>query len=74
MTDFLSAINGVRIGALVFNYDEGGRIQTTVKSLTDTDRAQLITDFNAITPETWTPLAETLYEIGLYFKGGAKLF
>ena len=74
MTDFLTAINGVRIGAFIFNNDEGGRVQTTVKSLTDTERAQLITDFNAINPETWTPLAETLYEIGLYFKGGRSYF
>jgi type IV pilus assembly protein PilY1 len=74
MTDFLSAINGVKIGAMVFNNSEGGRIQTTIKSLTDTGRAQLITDFNAITPETWTPLAETLYEIGLYFRGWPSYF
>ncbi len=74
MTEFLSAINGVRIGAMIFNYDEGGRIQTTVKSLTDTGRQQLIDDFNAINPETWTPLAETLYEVGLYFKGGPSYF
>ncbi len=74
MTDFLTAINGVRIGAMVFNNNEGGRIQTTIKSLTDTGRAQLITDFNAITPETWTPLSETLYEAGLYFKGAASYF
>jgi type IV pilus assembly protein PilY1 len=59
---------------MIFNESEGGRIQTTIKSLTDTDRAQLITDFNAINPETWTPLAETLYEAGLYFKGGASYF
>ncbi len=74
MTDFLTAINGVRIGAFVFNNDEGGRLQTSVKSLTDTDRQQLITDINAITPQTWTPLGETLYEIGLYFQGGKSFF
>ena len=74
MQSFLTAINGVRIGAMIFNTDEGGRIQTTVKSLTDTTRQSLIDDFNAITPETWTPLAETLYEAGLYFKGGASYF
>jgi type IV pilus assembly protein PilY1 len=74
MESFLNAINGVRIGAFVFNNNEGGQLQSTVKSLTDTDRAQLITDFNAITPQTWTPLAETLYEIGLYFKGGPSYF
>jgi len=48
MTDFLSAINGVRIGAMIFNTDHGGRLQTTIKSLTGTDRDHLITDFNAI--------------------------
>jgi type IV pilus assembly protein PilY1 len=74
MTEFLNSINGVRIGAMVFNYDEGGHIQTTIKSLTDTGRAQLITDFNAIEPATWTPLAETLYEIGLYYKGASSYF
>ncbi|MCJ7784907.1 MAG: hypothetical protein MUP41_13320, partial [Desulfobacterales bacterium] len=74
MADFLSAINGVRVGAFVFNDNEGGRLHTSVKSLTPTDRAQLITDFNAINPETWTPLGETLYEIGLYFRGAPSFF
>jgi type IV pilus assembly protein PilY1 len=74
MTDFLNAINGVRVGAFIFNYEQGGRLQTSVKSFTDPGRAQLISDFNAITPETWTPLAETLYEIGLYFKGAPGFF
>jgi type IV pilus assembly protein PilY1 len=74
MTDFLSAINGVKIGAMVFNNNQGGHIHTTIKSLTETGRAQLISDFNTITPETYTPLAETLYEAGLYFKGGSSYF
>ncbi len=74
ITDFLNTINGVRLGAMVFNYEEGGRIQTTVKSLTDAGRAQLITDINNIVASTWTPLSETLYEIGLYFKGGSSYF
>ncbi len=74
MESFLSAINGVRIGAFIFNNDNGGRVQTTVKSITDLSRQQLINDFNAIYPETWTPLAETLYEVGLYYKGGASYF
>jgi type IV pilus assembly protein PilY1 len=81
ITDFLNAINGVRLGAMVFNApaggtnnSEGGHIQTTIKSLTDTGRAELISDINAIVATTWTPLAETLYESGLYFKGGASYF
>jgi type IV pilus assembly protein PilY1 len=82
ITDFLAAITGVRIGAIVFNVQpgdgdnnsEGGHIQTTIKSLTPEGVEELTTDINAIRPETYTPLAETLYEAGLYFKGGASYF
>lgn len=74
ISDFLSTINGVRIGMMIFNTSEGGRIHSTIRSLTDPNRAQLITDVNNITANTWTPLAETLYEAGLYFKGGASYF
>ncbi len=89
ITDFLNTINGVRIGLMVFNRavtdtsseggpsdsnSHGGRIHSTIKSLTDSNRTQLITDVNSIAAETWTPLAETLYEGGLYFKGGASRF
>ena len=52
----------------------GGRIQSTIKSLTDANRTQLISDINAIVAQTWTPLAETLYEAGLYYKGGNSYF
>jgi len=72
--DFLNTIYGVRIGMMVFNYSEGGRIHSTIKTLNDTNRNQLINDVRNITADTWTPLAETLYEAGLYFKGGASHF
>jgi len=77
--DFLDTINGVRVGVMVFNRavndnSEGGHIQSTIKSLNDTNRSQLKTDINNISAETWTPLAETLYESGLYFKGGDSYF
>ena len=74
ITDFLNTINGVRLGAMVFNYEDGGHLQTTIKSLTEDGRSQLIYDINHITAETWTPLAETLYEAGRYFKGGSSYF
>jgi len=77
--DFLNTINGVRIGMMVFNRvvnnnSEGGRIHSTIKSLDDAGRNQLITDVRNIVAETWTPLAETLYEAGRYFKGGSSYF
>ena len=81
--DFLDTISGVRIGVMVFNKavtvngisdSEGGRLQSTVKSLDTTTRSQLKNDIDNIVAETWTPLAETLYEAGLYFKGGPSYF
>ncbi len=74
ITEFLNTINGIRIGVMIFNYSEGGRIQSVIRSLDEQTRAQLIQDVNAIEAETWTPLAETLYEAGLYFKGGQSYF
>jgi type IV pilus assembly protein PilY1 len=83
INDFLNTINGVRLGVMVFNKagtvngisdSEGGHIQSTIKSLDATTRSQLKTDINNIVAETWTPLAETLYEAGLYFKGGDSYF
>jgi len=79
INDFLDTVNGVRLGVMVFNRavnndSEGGRLQSTIKSLTDANRSQLKTDINNIVAETWTPLAETLYEAGLYFKGGSSYF
>ncbi len=72
--NFLDTINGVRVGVMIFNTDEGGQLQSGIQSLTDTTRGQLKTDIAAIEARTWTPLAETLYEAGLYFKGGASYF
>jgi type IV pilus assembly protein PilY1 len=83
INDFLNTVNGVRLGVMVFNNvkyvngiseTEGGHIQSTIKSLTDSNRTQLTSDINAIYADTWTPLAETLYEAGLYFKGGPSYF
>ena len=81
--DFLDTVNGVRVGLMVFNRvttiggvseTEGGRIHSAVKSLNDTNRAILKADIDSIVAETWTPLAETLYEAGLYFKGASSYF
>ena len=72
--NFLDTINGVRVGVMVFNESEGGHIQSFITSLTDTTRTQLKADIDDIHAETWTPLAETLYEAGLYFKGGRSFF
>jgi type IV pilus assembly protein PilY1 len=72
--DFLDTINGVRVGVMIFNNNEGGHLQSFITSLADTTRTQLKNDVNNINANTYTPLAETLYEAGLYFKGGRSYF
>jgi type IV pilus assembly protein PilY1 len=75
ISNFLNTIHGVRVGVMVFNNSsEGGHIQSHITSLTTETRNQLISDINDINAETWTPLAETLYEAGIYFKGGPSYF
>jgi type IV pilus assembly protein PilY1 len=84
--DLIDTVNGVRIGIMVFNPDvadstvhgprnsHGGSIQSDIVSLTDTNKGPLKTQINAIVANTYTPLAETLYEAGLYFKGAVSYF
>ena len=74
ITDFLDDVEGVRVGVMVFNYEEGGRIGKEIKTLDSAHRTDLITYINSITANTWTPLAETLYEAGLYFQGERSYF
>jgi len=86
---FVMGTFGVRMGAMVFNESEGGRIHhdtvnnyhTFIRDMgeDETDpayanRLALRDALLAIDAETWTPLAETLYEAGLYFRGEASYF
>lgn len=60
--------DGVRFGIMIFNSSEGGRILAPVATReTTADKDALVAQINALTASTWTPLAETLAEAGLYF-------
>ncbi len=87
--DFVMTTYGIRMGAMVFNHSEGGRIHydsgldyyTHVQDMGKDDldpqyanRVALKDALVSISADTWTPLAETLYEVGLYFKGEASHF
>ena len=65
ITDLIDKTDGVRFGLFRFNYDEGGRLLAS----NGTDKITLINEVNAIIPDGYTPLAETLAEVGLYFAG-----
>jgi type IV pilus assembly protein PilY1 len=85
IVNFLNTITDVRLGLMTFNNNtEGGYIVNTIKGLDEkyngtagnnkTHRENLIADVNALYPDSWTPLAETMYEAGLYFQGAASYF
>ncbi len=75
VNDFVTNIEGVKAGIMIFNDNQGGRIQNNVVSVdTDTAKTQLHDSINAIDASGYTPLAETLYEAGLYYKGGNSFF
>jgi type IV pilus assembly protein PilY1 len=55
---------------MIFNYQNGGRIAYPINNTWETaHRTGILNAMAGLKPETWTPLAETLYEAGLYFKG-----
>ena len=71
---YINSTDGIRFGIMVFNSSgQGG--QVTAECSDDKHGA-----FNALTniqPSNvvdWTPLAETLYEAMLYFRGGASYY
>jgi len=85
----IDSVNGVRVGIMIFNpsvtdntthggnenrNSHGGSILAPVVSLTAANKISLKSQIDAIVANAWTPLAETLYEAGLYFKGGPSYF
>jgi len=63
--DLINSTPGVRFGITRFNNNEGGKV---VGNCGDTS-ASLLTTIDSLVAETWTPLAETYYEVTRYFRG-----
>ena len=72
-TNLLNSINGVNVGLMTFNYSQGGYVVHAMENIA-TARSSMITQINALTPSTYTPLSETLYEAGLYYRGNSVDF
>ena len=64
-TDLVSNTPGMRFGVARFNFSDGGSISANCGSTT----ATLTTAIANLTASTWTPLAESLYEVTRYFRG-----
>ena len=68
MGTILSAIDGVNVGVMRFNNDEGGPVIQAMTDL-DTNRDDILATINAITAAGSTPVSETLYEAARYWRG-----
>jgi type IV pilus assembly protein PilY1 len=66
--NLLDSLNNVNIGLMSFNYSQGGNVDVPIGNIADV-RETMRSAINGYTAETWTPLAETLYEAALYFRG-----
>lgn len=78
ISSVIHAAPSVDFGLQIFNFDDGdgandangGRIAFGIKESTVANKASLLDIIqNDLSPETWTPLCETLYEASLYFSG-----
>jgi type IV pilus assembly protein PilY1 len=71
---YINTTDGIRWGLMVFNANgQGGRVTAPISD----DKQQIFQALNDIQPPTvvdWTPLAESLYEGMLHFKGGQSYY
>lgn len=67
-TSLLNSVNGVNVGLMRFNDEDGGPVIHAVEDIT-AGRAAMQTKINALPADGWTPLSETLYEAGQYYAG-----
>lgn len=66
----LSSTSGINVGLMRFSSDaQGGYFLAPMQELNSTNLPGFITAVNSLSPNGGTPLAETLYEASLYFKG-----
>ncbi len=67
-TAILNSIEGINVGIMRFNNQEGGPVLQDLKSL-DANRTEIINTINAIPSGGWTPVSETVFESALYWRG-----
>ncbi len=67
-TTLLTSLNGVNVGLMTFNPDQGGYVLVPMQDIASS-RANVISQVNALTAGADTPLSETLYEAALYYMG-----
>jgi type IV pilus assembly protein PilY1 len=90
LANLVNSTDGVNFGVMVFNGESGGKFldpsvagskyPTVIKDMdaihtgTTTNRQALLSVVAGINADSWTPLAESLFEAMRYFKGEASAF
>lgn len=73
INNLVDSTSGINIGLMSFNTNnggkQGGRVQVPIDYI-ENNRSNFKTNMNALSPQTWTPLAETLFEGMRYYEGG----
>ena len=67
-TQLLDSLNGVNVGLMRFNFDDGGPVIHAMENIA-TAREDMKTAVDGLPADGWTPLSETLYEAGQYYAG-----
>ncbi len=73
--DTISGLSGVNLALMQFNIHDdsqhrGGFFELPMKSIDDSShKANVINKIQGFTPETWTPIVETVHEAYLYYTG-----
>jgi hypothetical protein len=67
----VSTLNNVRVGLASYNGEAGATINVGIDDIAS-NRTALTTAINALSPSGFTPLAESLYDIGRDFVGEAN--
>ena len=66
--NMLNSVENVNVGVMRFTESEGGRVIQDLVDL-DTNRSDIINTIQALPADGNTPLAETLYESALFWRG-----
>ncbi|MCW8127497.1 PilC/PilY family type IV pilus protein [Microbulbifer halophilus] len=70
-TDVVRGLGDIRVGLARFDYEHGAEILKGLTSISESGaRSDLITKIGGIRAEDWTPLAESMADIGRYFVEG----
>ncbi len=78
-SDLMDSISNINISVMRFDnksqsYNKGGYFIMPMQELTDANRDDYRNAVNALTPNGYTPLAESMYESYLFYKGAAVKF